>query len=330
MKLQNLNNKIFLEIDSINPCNPSPCGPYSVCRMSSNVAICSCLDGYVGSAPACRPECLTDNDCSSERTCINEKCVSPCSICAYNADCSVIRHKPICSCPEEMSGNPYSYCWPKPYIKQEDDVCNPSPCGLFSTCTNNNNVPECKCLENYIGRPPNCRPECTSDFDCISTQHCRNQKCENLCSEGICGENAECLAKFHRVSCLCLPGYTGSPYIQCTKPRSEVSFLTPCEKYPCGMNAKCLNINGREHCVCLENYFGNPYVQCNPECMLNSDCSNNMVCIQQKCQDPCIGLCASNALCFVRDHIPRCTCQPDFDGNPYELCYPKRQSKVYN
>ena len=45
-----------------NPCVPSPCGQYSICRVSNTRAVCSCQPNYYGAPPNCRPECMVNSD----------------------------------------------------------------------------------------------------------------------------------------------------------------------------------------------------------------------------------------------------------------------------
>ena len=47
-----------------------------------------------------------------------------------------------------------------PPVKQPSDPCFPSPCGPYSQCRNSGGNAVCSCLPNYVGNPPNCRPEC--------------------------------------------------------------------------------------------------------------------------------------------------------------------------
>lgn len=97
------------------PCLPSPCGPYSQCRTLQNTHSCSCLSGYIGSPPNCRPECLANSECISNLACIREKCRDPCpGSCGVNAHCTVINHIPVCNCIADYIGDPFSYCQPKP------------------------------------------------------------------------------------------------------------------------------------------------------------------------------------------------------------------------
>lgn len=69
-------------------------------------------------------------------------------------------------------------------------------------------------MQNYIGVPPNCRPECTINPECPPHQACMQQKCRNPC-EGICGVNAECSVVNHNAVCSCIEGYRGDPFSLC-------------------------------------------------------------------------------------------------------------------
>lgn len=94
-----------------NPCEPSPCGPYSVCRVRNKQAICSCQTGYFGTPPSCRPECLVSSECSLDKACVNQKCQDPCpGVCGLGARCQVNNHNPICSCPPNYIGDPFVQC----------------------------------------------------------------------------------------------------------------------------------------------------------------------------------------------------------------------------
>lgn len=94
-----------------DPCVPSPCGPFSICRNTGNQPSCSCSLGYIGSPPNCRPECVSNQDCISSLACISEKCKDPCpGSCGQNAKCSVINHVSICTCFEGYKGDPFTAC----------------------------------------------------------------------------------------------------------------------------------------------------------------------------------------------------------------------------
>jgi len=95
------------------PCNPSPCGPNSQCREINGQAVCSCVPGFIGSPPACRPECIVSSECGQNEACSNQKCRNPCpGTCGVGARCEVVNHNPICSCPARFTGDPFIRCQP--------------------------------------------------------------------------------------------------------------------------------------------------------------------------------------------------------------------------
>lgn len=104
----------FTAIDSDRPrepCNPSPCGPNSQCRVNNGQPVCTCLPNYIGSPPGCRPECVASSECPSQLACINQKCENPCPApCGLNTKCVVVNHSPICSCMSGYSGDPFTRC----------------------------------------------------------------------------------------------------------------------------------------------------------------------------------------------------------------------------
>lgn len=102
----------------VNPCFPSPCGPFSQCRDVGGAPSCSCLPEYIGTPPNCRPECTINAECSSNQACMREKCRDPCpGSCGAGAVCNVINHTPVCTCPEGYTGDPFTNCVPKPPCK---------------------------------------------------------------------------------------------------------------------------------------------------------------------------------------------------------------------
>lgn len=94
-----------------NPCVPSPCGPNSQCRAVGDQPACTCLPGYMGRAPNCRPECMISAECPSNLACINEKCSDPCiGACGIHTTCSVLNHNSVCQCLHGYTGDPFSSC----------------------------------------------------------------------------------------------------------------------------------------------------------------------------------------------------------------------------
>lgn len=95
-----------------NPCNPSPCGANALCKEKNGAGSCICVEGYFGDPySGCRPECVTSNECSHDKACLNMKCVNPCpGTCGVNAECSVINHNPQCFCSPGYTGNALFIC----------------------------------------------------------------------------------------------------------------------------------------------------------------------------------------------------------------------------
>lgn len=95
----------------------------------------------------------------------------------------------------------------------------------------------------------------------------------------------------------------------------------PCAANPCGANAVCTERGGAGACKCLPDYFGDPYSGCRPQCVTNSECPSHYACLNNKCKDPCPGVCAFNAECRVINHSPQCNCMIGYVGNPLTGCH---------
>lgn len=316
----------LFSVINTQPCQPSPCGPNSQCREINRQAVCSCLVGYIGSPPSCRPECTVSTDCLPSEACSNSKCVNPCTgACGVDAKCQVINHNPICSCPTSFTGNPFVRCIIQEFKPEPNvDPCIPSPCGPNSLCKEISGSPTCSCQISFVGSPPYCKPECISNSQCAIHLACINQKCTNPCA-GVCGINADCHVLSHSPACSCLAEHTGDPFIECHRINIIQEISTPCQPSPCGANAICKEFNGAGSCTCLPEYFGNPYEGCKPECVINTDCPSNKACTQNKCQDPCPGACAPNAVCQVVNHAPSCSCDRGYTGDPFRYCAIERK-----
>lgn len=286
--------------------------------------MCSCIAGYVGSPPTCRPECTSNSECSLDKACQNNKCRDPCpGTCGSGARCTVVSHNPFCTCPPGYTGDPFTRCQHVQLVVHDEEPknpCQPSPCGPNAKCTVNGDSHSCSCLPEFTGSPPYCRPECISNSECASNLACIGQKCKDPCP-GLCGVNAECRVFSHTPMCVCLPGYSGDPFVQCETPRQpQIEYVDPCNPSPCGTNAECKTRNKAATCLCLRDYFGDPYQGCRPECVVNSDCPSNKACVQNKCKDPCPGTCGQNAECYVRNHLATCNCLTGYSGDPYRYC----------
>lgn len=103
------------------------------------------------------------------------------------------------------------------------------------------------------------------------------------------------------------------------EPKPPTPPPNPCVPSPCGPYSECHVIGSQASCRCRENYIGVP-PQCRPECVVNTDCPPTLACISEKCRDPCPGSCGLNAKCTVQNHIPTCSCLPDYTGDPFTQC----------
>lgn len=101
----------------------------------------------------------------------------------------------------------------------------------------------------------------------------------------------------------------------------------PCTQSSCGPNSKCENYNGYAKCSCLPNYFGR-VPNCRPQCIMNSECSFNTACLNNKCTDPCIGTCGIRSECTVVNHYPICSCPSHLKGDPLVRCDEKPICKI--
>lgn len=205
----------------VDPCQPSPCGPNADCRIVNSTAVCTCRPEYIGTPPSCRPECVMSSQCPKDKACLKQRCQDPCpGVCGLNAQCQVYNHSPFCSCLPGYTGAAFSSCYPEPRIQATastspaKDPCTPSPCGPYAQCTAIGNLASCNCMDNYMGSPPNCRPECTISSECASNLSCLNGKCQDPCA-GTCGFSALCHVINHTPSCSCPADFTGDPFVSC-------------------------------------------------------------------------------------------------------------------
>lgn len=195
---------VHIEIEPVNPCNPSPCGINTICKPFNGNAVCECLPGFHGTPTlgGCRPECTISTDCPRDKACSNQKCIDPCpGVCGFGAECHVINHSPVCSCPNPLTGDPFVLC-KEPLPELPRSPCEPSPCSNNGQCRVINDVATCV------------YPECVINQDCSLDKACYFQKCRDPCRDA-CGLNALCQVINHKAVCRCPPEYTGSPEVQC-------------------------------------------------------------------------------------------------------------------
>lgn len=340
-----------------NPCTPSPCGPNTQCSILNNgFAKCTCLPGYLESPNTIRG-CIEQrnpcepNPCGRGAYCDPNRapvcfcpeytignpykgCQAP-SItpalcqpgpCGINANCYVVNNQEKCYCEPGFIGDGYSGCRSQPV-----SPCHPNPCGPGASCTvSAQGYPQCQCPDGLLGDPssPNgCQQvECQTDDDCSDKQACTRYRCRDPCP-GACGINANCRVEKHHPVCTCEHSYTGNPILRCFPIPSPLPANDPCWPSPCGINTQCRVMSGRAVCSCLPDFQGDPQLGCQPECVINSDCPLDQVCLDRHCRNPCAlgNLCGLNALCSCQYHTVLCSCPDQYMGNPFIQCTPKRK-----
>lgn len=161
--------------------------------------MCSCLEGYIGTPPACRPECILSVECDRNQACYNGRCIDPCiGACGQSAFCEVRDHNPICVCPPGTMGNPFERCSVEATTTSPivNDPCEGSPCGPNTQPCNGG---QCTCLPEFFGDPysvQGCQPECVLPEHCPRNKACIRHKCVDPCI-GVCGIDAICTVINH-------------------------------------------------------------------------------------------------------------------------------------
>ena len=104
----------------VDPCNPSPCGSNAQCREINSIGVCACLPDYFGDPYlGCQPECVTDTQCDYDEACINLHCEDPCiGTCGIGADCTVVNHNALCTCPPGYTGDAFQQCTRIPIVSK--------------------------------------------------------------------------------------------------------------------------------------------------------------------------------------------------------------------
>ncbi|KAI2804698.1 hypothetical protein BLOT_003686 [Blomia tropicalis] len=271
--------------------------------MCSNDDICP--SGTVCESGQCVAGCRTDSECLTTDACIDRKCMNVCSsptACGTGAVCNAINHQPQCSCQAKYTGNPKIGCKLMECIVDVD-------CGTKEIC------------QNY-----KCQTGCRSDNGCASHESCISLQCIDPCLfTDVCGENAQCNTINHQPTCSCPSNYDGNPTVRCLlKPQEEVSCRTDRD---CSSEKSCLYnrcIQRNECQTDKECSVGHICIQakCFAGCRRDDDCPLDMSCLGQQCQNPCNarGSCGLNAFCTPFRHQAKCTCPPNYTGNPETEC----------
>lgn len=116
----------------VNPCNPSPCGSNAICQKEIEQLLVNVYQNFWSPYVACRPECVVNSDCPSNKACQRNKCIDPCpGTCGINGVCTVKNHFAACSCLPGYTGDPFTACKLKPVSTAPviaEDPCDPNPC----------------------------------------------------------------------------------------------------------------------------------------------------------------------------------------------------------
>ena len=206
--------------------------------------------------PLVQVGCQRDEECPTNRACIENQCVDPCYVpnnpCGDRAVCEPMQHRAVCHCPPEWAGNPHIQCY---------------QCRFTSLLQNHSSL-------IYV---ENIADECKVNADCPLTKACVSQECVDPCLTTSCGTNAQCQVDFHTAKCVCRPGLQGNPYVKCLEvecrldtdcgdrercDRSKQECVPLCVEDPCALGATCEARNHKEYCTCNPPLQGDGYVSC--------------------------------------------------------------------
>ena len=133
----------------VEACKLAECGVNAICKNSFHSHQCVCPDGFLGNPdtscypcktrdcwykhnclkkhlhdafcvsvvpqtePTLAAGCANNDECPDHTACKNRLCINPCAYddpCASNANCRVVNHEPVCSCPDGFIGDPKIRC----------------------------------------------------------------------------------------------------------------------------------------------------------------------------------------------------------------------------
>lgn len=114
------------------------------------------------------------------------------SMCGYKSICRMINKQAVCGCPMGHTGDPSVRCEP---LENDPTSANSSNNG------------------------------CQRHTDCDAKDICLKSVCVDPCADKfqlshngqVCGKMAKCLVVEHTPLCGCLDGFSGNPYLECTK-----------------------------------------------------------------------------------------------------------------
>lgn len=291
-----------------NPCEDNVCGENAVCTTVDHTITCDCAPHSRGDpfTKCTKMECEDKNECSRSKTCVDFKCVDPCTVgnvCGTNAECSTVNHVGVCSCPTGTTGNPQLGCVPIEYCNADKQCTGGSRCEggvCAAVCTTGRD-----CLGDQLCIEAVCKPTCKSNTTCPDFQFCLN----NICSQEVkCQSDADCDTD---ESCI-------------TDANGRTECRNSCDgRVLCGRNADCRARNHVAECSCKDGFYEDSKGVCRKiECKSNSDCNKDKFCEGHMCKIACLvgKPCGENTICSSANHVAACECQPGFSGNPKTGC----------
>jgi len=158
-------------IEKPDPCNPSPCGPGTMCMANKfGNPICRCLGKLVpkpDTITGCGPECTRDPDC------------------------------------EPLYGR--GFVCEDQICVEAPDPCDPNPCGPGAEASSSGpgTTCQCTCPSGFLGDPyQKCiQGECQIDDECPLTEACEDYYCKNPCKPDTCQKEYFCKVIRHIPTC---------------------------------------------------------------------------------------------------------------------------------
>lgn len=123
----------------------STCGERAECYGINHNAVCECRPGFTGNPKiGCNIiGCTSDNECPTDKACINTRCENPCEqvqVCERNEICRAYNHKPQCSCPPGTISEADGTCKLYEPLCRDDTECPSQHACINSQCINPCNV----------------------------------------------------------------------------------------------------------------------------------------------------------------------------------------------
>ena len=296
--------------EDTNECvvNNHMCHSNADCSNTDGSYVCTCHNNYIGNGLYCHPNC---------------------TVCGANTDCTInqINNLPICTCREGYTGDIFTGCI-------DINECTNNICDDNEICVNAIGSYACICRNGYqVFNHPGSMTQ-LPDTNCIDIDECTginicsgNATCSNtigsyncVCDTGFygdgeychpecpsCGSNTYCTFAIPTTEtiCMCHPGYTGDPYVdcididECSGQLDICSLSQPVEH--------CINSLGSYACWCPNGYVRNT---------TSDDCDDI-----DECQDSNLNLCDNNGFCTNTIGSYTCQCNTGFVGNGYD-CQP--------